>query len=1041
MKPEKKSKKTLSITQAKAKMLEYNIPDEYQEIVFDTNPQKLFRLTIGLLGDYSNMLNRSSEVSKEELLELKDKLKFSSRFFDAYVQSGLDHTFDSYLILIGSATYYLCDLPGHSLVLLRKLNNKIPDIDAYELEKFLFWLLKQDVFIDYTGIYSEHLQLLEKVYIDFIKNGSDENKIIKQINNLRKIIYEDGSPRCLLFIDVISAIIRRKIDNSCWKALPLYSGLNQDIWKHILQKENFIKEFWPAQHLIGEKNILKGKSAIIQMPTSAGKTKANEIIIRSAFLNERTSMAIIIAPFRALCHEIYNDLSRAFKNENINVFELNDMLQMDIATDQLQGNKQIMIVTPEKLFYIICHNKEITLLSNLYIFDEGHQFDNGKRGITYELLLTTILLLIPDNTQKILISAVIKNSEQISNWLNGEVNVVSGIHLFPTFKTIGFVSWMNSLGQIHYVNEENTEEVDFFVPRVIEQKELNKINKETKIRLFPEKKEGNSISLFLGLKLVKNGSVAIFCGKKDSVNKTCKILLDIIQRGYSLDVSNLIPNKKEVEKLTNLYIYNMGYSSISAQSAKFGIFSHHNNIPHGIRIAVEYAMRENMIKFVICTSTLAQGVNLPIRYLIISSYYQDREIIKTRDFHNLIGRVGRAGMHTEGSIIFANPEIYDENFFFDNQEKWNNVQQLLNPGKSEPCSSELLNIFEPIKTVNGDDLIVDLDFFVKYYIDPIEPIDSIDKIIENFLQEYSNYIFIKDVFEQQLLQKKIIISTIENFMLSNWDELEVLKGENKYSNIVNKTLGYSLAYDEEIKKQLCELFDIIEENIRTKIPEPEKRKIYGKTLCGINEAKTIEKWFNDNILLLLSAKSEESLFNVVWYILKETFIKRTNIKITNIDDFKTVLDAWISGDSYYELLNIFHQNNLRMKWGKTTRKTILDNVIDICDNIVTFDGCLVLSTIYEFAAQDIETNQYMMSLLQKLQKRLRYGLPDETSIIIYELGFCDRIIAQDIKNVLNVYSNEKLEIIQTIKTKRDLAKNCISKYPTYYQMRMNNLIN
>ena len=59
MKPEKISKKTLSVTQAKGKMLEYNIPDEYQNINFDTNPQKLFRLTIGLLGDYSNMLNRS----------------------------------------------------------------------------------------------------------------------------------------------------------------------------------------------------------------------------------------------------------------------------------------------------------------------------------------------------------------------------------------------------------------------------------------------------------------------------------------------------------------------------------------------------------------------------------------------------------------------------------------------------------------------------------------------------------------------------------------------------------------------------------------------------------------------------------------------------------------------------------------------------------------------------------------------------------------------------------------------------------------------
>jgi superfamily II DNA/RNA helicase len=1039
MRPEKKSKKTLSVTQAKGKMLEYNIPDEYQNIKFDTNPQKLFRLTIGLLGDYSNMLNRSDGVSRDELLELKDKLKFSSRFFDAYIQSGLDHTFDSYLILLGSATYYLCDLPGHSIVLLKKLNNEPPYLNAFELEKMLFWLLKQDVFIDYTGIYSKHLQLLTEIFANFIRNGGDETDIIKHTHNFRKIIYEDGFPRCLLFIDVIAAIIKRKIDNSCWKTLPIYSGLNQDIWKNIIQKDKFIKEFWPAQHLIGEKDILKGKSAIIQMPTSAGKTKASEIIIRSAFLNERTSMAIIIAPFRALCHEIFNDLSRAFKNEKTNVYELNDMLQMDIATDQLQGNKQILVVTPEKLFYIINHSKDIAMLSNLYIFDEGHQFDNGSRGITYELLLTTLLLLIPDNTQKILISAVINNSQQISNWLNGETNVVSGTHLLPTFKTIGFVSWVYPLGQIHYINEENTKEEDFFVPRVIEQVKLNKFIRERKNRLFPEKTDGYSISLFLGLKLVSNGSVAIFCGRKSSVTKICEKLLEIIQRGFYLDISNLVSDSKEVERLTQLYIFNIGDDSIAAQSTKLGIFSHHNNIPHGIRIAVEYAMHENMIKFVVCTSTLAQGVNLPIRYLIIPSYNQGGENIKTRDFHNLIGRVGRAGMHTEGSILFTNPEIFDGNFFFGNSWEWNKVQELLNPEKSEPCSSELLNIFKPIKNINGKDVVfLKTDFFVKLYLDSS---DSIDKLIENILQKYPDQNFTKDSLEKQFYEKINLISAIENFMLSNWNELEVLKGEENYSNIVTKTLGYSLAEDEAVKNQLCELFNIIEENIRTKITDPEKRKIYGRTLCGIKEAISIEKWFDDNIPSLLSAISEESLFNVVWHLLKETFINKTNIKIINIDNLKPVIDAWITGVSYFELMNIFYQNNLKMKWGNKTREVKIDDVVDICDNKISFDGCLVLSAIYEFAAQDIEANQNLMLLLQKLQRRLRYGLPNETSVSIYELGFCDRVIAQDMKSVLNIYSNDKLEIIHAIKIKRDLVLNCISKYPAYYQMRLNNLIN
>jgi superfamily II DNA/RNA helicase len=1039
MKPEKISKKVLSVTQAKAKMLEYSVPIEYQELDFSTDPKKLFSLTIGLLGDYSYKLNQP-EISKDELEECKTALRFSSRFFDAYIQSKMNTTLDDYLILLGSATYYLCDLTGNSIVLLKRLNGKSPELNADGLEKILFWLLNRDVpdnNNDFTGIYRNFLQAINEYFNNFIRNGVNEQETINILNDFRIFVYANGSDRCLLFVDVIVAVIKRKIENSCWKALPYYSALNIDIWKSTIQRANFIKEFWPAQHLMGEKDVLKGKSAVIQMPTSAGKTKATEIIIRSAFLSERTSMAVIIAPFRALCHEINNDLTRAFKNEKINVIELNDVLQMDIATDQLQGDKQILVVTPEKLFYILSHNKDIALLSNLFIFDEGHQFDNGSRGITYELLLTTLLLFIQENTQKVLISAVINNSEQISKWLNKEINVVSGEYLSPTFKSVGFVSWIYQLGQIHYINEDNNEEEDFFVPRVIEQFQLEKLGKEKKESRFPEKNDSQSIALFLGLKLVSNGSVAIFCGRKDSVTKMCKKLIDIIQRGFFVDTLNLLVNKEEVERLAQLYFLHLGNNSIAGNSAKNGVFSHHNNIPHGIRIAVEHAMRENMISFIICTSTLAQGVNLPIKYLIISSYNQGGEYIKNRDFHNLIGRVGRSGMHTEGSILFTNPEIYDGRYIFRKRWLWEKVQELLDRENGEPCLSQLSVIFEPLKDIDGNNKkTLKMDIFLEHYFN--SP-DLVDRLIENILDNNHDE-FTKESLEQQFLLKINLISAIENFMLSNWDELEVLKGEDTFSNIVTKTLGYSLAGD-EIRRQLSELFNIIEENIRTKISEPEKRKVYGKTLYGIRDAVFIEEWFNNNIQALLSANSEENLLDVIWSILKDIFIKKTNLKLINIENLKLVMNGWISGIPYDKVMSVFHENEIMIKWGEKTRKINIDKVVDICDNVFSFDGCLVLNAIYEFATQNDDENQGMMLLLQKLQKRLKYGLPDETSIVIYEIGFCDRVIAQDIKNTLNINSTDKLEIIYAIKVRRDLAKTMISKYPAYYQMKMDNLIN
>jgi hypothetical protein len=659
MKPEEKSIRLLSITRAKAKMLEYKVPVEDQKIDFRTNPNKLFALTIGLLGDYAYELNQENN-NKAKFEELKNGLRFCSRFFDVYLQSEMDIRLNDYLRLIGAASYYLCDLPGSATVLAENIKDDCPDMETEGIASALLAVLcypQSNRNIRKTDTYGADLLYIKTQFVDFWENGEGEDILLAVTNKLREKVYQRGTPRQLLFADVISAIIKRKIENSSWKALPAYSDLSYELWKSVISKKAFVKELWPAQHLIGQFNILKGESSVIQMPTSVGKTKASEMIIRSAFLSGRTQFAIIVAPFRALCHEITNDLYAVFSGENVLINELNDVLEIDTSTENMFDRMQIMVVTPEKLLYVLNYHKEIATNAGLFIFDEGHQFDNGARGITYELLLTTILMYISPTVQKILISAVIQNAKEIGAWLDEKANIVSGTNFIPTFRVVGFASFLTSYGTttrglIKFIDEKQQD--DFFVPRVIKQVSLNKNGQS-----FPQKDNGNSIALYLGLKLVQNGGIAIFCGSKLSVSSMANKLLEISNDGFPLEIPNLIPNANEVKRLYNLHIRNLGDDFLASRSAQKGVFLHHRDIPHGIRIAVEYAMHKKLISFIICTSTLAQGVNLPIRYLIISSFNQGAESISIRDFNNLIGRSGRAGIHTEGTIIFANPKIYD----------------------------------------------------------------------------------------------------------------------------------------------------------------------------------------------------------------------------------------------------------------------------------------------------------------------------------------------------------------------------------------------
>lgn len=106
------------------------------------------------------------------------------------------------------------------------------------------------------------------------------------------------------------------------------------------------------------------------MPTSAGKSRATELIIRSAFLSARTKLVLVIAPFRALCQEIANDLEKAFKDDGYDVNQPSDALQPDVEFDfstlsdfldvesgifdseiEVESKPQVIILTGEASLY------------------------------------------------------------------------------------------------------------------------------------------------------------------------------------------------------------------------------------------------------------------------------------------------------------------------------------------------------------------------------------------------------------------------------------------------------------------------------------------------------------------------------------------------------------------------------------------------------------------------------------------------------------------------------------------------------------------
>jgi Helicase conserved C-terminal domain/HIRAN domain len=109
-----------------------------------------------------------------------------------------------------------------------------------------------------------------------------------------------------------------------------------------------------------------------------------------------------------------------------------------------------------------------------------------------------------------------------------------------------------------------------------------------------------------------------------------------------------------------------------------GIGVHFGNLPDPIRNAVESDFRQRKLRVLVATNTLAQGVNLPVKTVIMHSCWrwnQDaRERITARDYWNIAGRAGRAGEETEGLVIHIKVNPSDQADFNYYSQRKNNVE-------------------------------------------------------------------------------------------------------------------------------------------------------------------------------------------------------------------------------------------------------------------------------------------------------------------------------------------------------------------------------
>ena len=1037
MKPEQNSRRLFGITRSKGKMYELGLPEELHiDVPANSEPQELFILTVGILGDVAAFLNEIDDVDEHLTPDMNDELGFAASFFDAFLESRFSENITSDVTLLAAAAYYLARRPGSSLVLAKRISEAA---DNHAVDKLLHWIL-QARWSEYPTIthplFDDTLGQLAMLVAFHFYDGSGMSEINDELRKLRHDSYVGASSRELLFIDVISAIIKMRVATSAWTTLPGFTQIAAEHWAPVIRRADFPKELWPAQILIGRAGLFSGTSGIIQMPTSAGKTRSIEIILRSGFLSGRTKVAVVVAPFRALCHEIGTSLRHSFSEDNIKVNELTDALQLDflhqveeLIGETIPSSNYVLVLTPEKFLFVLRQSPQLANDIGIVVYDEGHQFDTGSRGIVYELLLTEIKALLPENAQTILVSAVIQNAQAVGEWLIGdEAQVVNGTGLLPTARSVAFASWAERLGQLMFYESDSYAKYDYFVPRVIEQHKFERLPRQRVDRFFPEKNEPNDVSLYLGIRLASQGAVAIFCGLKATASGMAARAVEIYKRGFTHSPPATFANSDEIQRLKTLVDGHFGSTSITSRAVLLGIFVHHSNTPHGLRLSIEYAMQRGLINFVACTSTLAQGVNLPIRYLIVSGIYQAGEKIKVRDFQNLVGRAGRAGMHTEGLVIFSDPEAYDTHRF--DPWKFNSSIQLLSPANSEHTTSTLLELLDSFSSLDGADLAIPVDHLCNLiFSDEQVWVSWADEVVR--INPY--YKFDAKLLVADIRRRRRLILAIESYLMANRgtdspDEFRARAGQ-----IASYTLAYHLASD-DVKSALMVLFTSVAEYVLRQAPEPDMQVVYSKTLLGVKSAKEIEQWVNENRQFLLTLDSNDDWLAMTWSLFAEQLddkffhtVEPNNLPIQ-------LANLWLQGAAYPILFEHSKEQNGTKPWGdKKRRKITEDEIIDFCETTLGFDCALILAAIAQFLFGENIMSDERAAALNLFQKALKYGMPDSLSISCYEYGFADRVVAQHIRDALRGEGFTGPFFAPAITLYRSQIVEIISHYPSYFE--------
>jgi len=373
-----------------------------------------------------------------------------------------------------------------------------------------------------------------------------------------------------------------------------------------------ITELYPPQEECVEAGLLEGQNLLVSIPTASGKTLVAEMAMQKHVAEG--GKCLYIVPLKALAAE----KSAEFRDKGADIgIAIGDLDRRD----EYLGRRDIIIATSEKVDSLLRNNAAWLSEVSLLVADEVHLIDDTHRGPTLEMVLTRMRSLNPE-MQVIGLSATIGNPEELAAWLDATL-------VTSEWRPVDLREGVFYKDAIHF--SDGKREI-----------------------AATTKKEDTNLCLDT---IEEGGQCLVFVSSRRNAEGFAKRAAPALK----VDDPELARYSARLEVMAET---DMG-KVLAACVAKGAAF-HHAGLKRQQREIVEEGFRKGHIKVISSTPTLAAGINLPARRVIVRDWLRfeggtGMVPIPVREYRQMAGRAGRPHLdpYGEAVMIAKRPEDLD----------------------------------------------------------------------------------------------------------------------------------------------------------------------------------------------------------------------------------------------------------------------------------------------------------------------------------------------------------------------------------------------